>query len=186
MCHAARLSRSGTYPVEPRGASVFSRYASFPPINNQMRSRGTEAASPDPYTHVLPRHGRSRAVPPATRRLAPRCAVKLPPRLARPAARALRRPFSRARLRFKRLRSLAPSSRSDAASPAPCTSSGTPAPGIHRVVGERMPARLGVFFPPLCTTASDLRFCGDDRCDDDVWTGIGGAMWSTVERGGAG
>ena len=43
---------------------------------------------------------------------------------------------------------------------------------------------LRPILPPLCTTYSDLGFCRAEGLDNDVWTGVGGGMWSTVGRGG--
>ena len=50
--------------------------------------------------------------------------------------------------------------------------------------GGGWPTRRPGILPPLCSTHSDLGFCLDDLRDNDVWTGRGGGMWSTVGRGG--
>src|ERR1700733_1757194 len=54
MCHAARPSRSGTYPIEPHRASVFSHYASFFPIRDQIRVSRTSSASSRPLHDCPP------------------------------------------------------------------------------------------------------------------------------------
>src|ERR1700722_17223105 len=147
MCHAARPSRSGTYPIEPHRASVFSHYASFFPI------RGQNSSVPNEFGFLLSAlclslvgGGRGGGEYPPPRPWLPACCRESLEPLS-PLLTLQARPWGTA-------------------------------------VGDAVRRALGRFLPPLCSTHSDLGFCLDDLRDNDVWTGPGGGMWSTVGRGG--
>jgi len=66
----------------------------------------------------------------------------------------------------------------------PTHNSGPVSPSGRHGGRDRHATRHWRIFPPLCTTAIDLAFCRTGACRGQVWTGSGGAMWSTVGRGG--
>src|ERR1700743_2954455 len=167
MCHAARPSRSGTYPIEPHRASVFSHYASFFPI------RGQNSSVPNEFGFLL-------------------SALCLSHAGGGSGGGDMRHAQSRLKKASQERAWLTLPGPHGHGLPACCRESLEPLSPLLTLqarlwgaaVGNAVRRALGRFLPPLCSTHSDLGFCLDDLRDNDVWTGPGGGMWSTVGRGG--
>ena len=194
MCHAMRLSRTGTYPMASHWTHDFTRSVRISPIKTQNPLFRTDPrfarfhpvpASAHRNRRPVPHSHSSRSIPAlrpalhfpppwspsptvvAPTHLPPWSPRRISPTVSRRPTPGSRPPTSRSLSRLSHAHLLTRQS----------LPGGTPS-------GSACDAPFRCIFPPLCTTGSDLRICLARGRWREVWAGVGGAVWSRVERGG--